>query len=383
MQEISIGSSMSQGIASNYRVARGLFWIAALSFGSLGVVWSAQSHGYSLVTQMIVAGICAAIAAAGLVWGVDEIKGRANAETPPTVDKSSVSKPDLSKNSPNLSKNSPNISAGGNISIGHIGDVITAPTPQQPTATEIAEQVAKLLKTPAAPQLKLELVIDEIRADDAGFRFIATNIGTLEMTVVAWNYYIEGEMSASERPASMIKRELAPSARLALMGLPINGLIKRRNISVEVEYTSNIGGVSSTFNSSYRFAIPAGPVEGRSIDPIEASRTSGAIANVEKKNDILRAFLNPTGTIYLVVPETHPDGTANRTEVSNNGKYFLYDPENRQALFGISYPDGKFQYALGFAREEAKKIHIISMSWDDTKTSLIFRVDGHEYNPKM
>lgn len=56
------------------RAVRVLFWAAALSFGSSGIVWSATSEGYSLVTQMAVAAIAAAIAAAGLTWGLAEIR---------------------------------------------------------------------------------------------------------------------------------------------------------------------------------------------------------------------------------------------------------------------------------------------------------------------
>lgn len=63
-------------LASNYRVARILFWIAALSFGSLGVVWSATSEGYSLPTQMVVSAIIAVIAATGLTWVLWEIRGK-------------------------------------------------------------------------------------------------------------------------------------------------------------------------------------------------------------------------------------------------------------------------------------------------------------------
>src|ERR1700730_18510577 len=72
-------------VASNYRAARMLAWISAISFWSLGIVWSQQSHGYSLATQMMVAAVCAAIAAAALVWGLDEIRGRNNAGAAPQV----------------------------------------------------------------------------------------------------------------------------------------------------------------------------------------------------------------------------------------------------------------------------------------------------------
>lgn len=67
-------------VASNFRVARTLFWIAALSFGSMGIVWALSTSGYSLATQMIVAAVCAGLAAAGLVWGLNEVRGRPNAE---------------------------------------------------------------------------------------------------------------------------------------------------------------------------------------------------------------------------------------------------------------------------------------------------------------
>jgi hypothetical protein len=67
-------------LASKYRFARVLFWIAALSFGSLGVVWSATSEGYSLPTQMLVAAVIGAVAAAGLTWALWEIRGKERAE---------------------------------------------------------------------------------------------------------------------------------------------------------------------------------------------------------------------------------------------------------------------------------------------------------------
>jgi hypothetical protein len=125
-------------VVSNYRVARVLFWIAALSFGSLGIVWSQQSNGYSLATQMIVAAICAAIAAAGLVWGLREIRGRANASEPISV----TDNPPLSNAA--SSKNSPNISAGGNVTIGHIGDMTINQAPQP----ELKLSGTKSLKNP-------------------------------------------------------------------------------------------------------------------------------------------------------------------------------------------------------------------------------------------
>jgi hypothetical protein len=68
---ISAGLAM---LASKYSVARVLFGIAALSFWSMGVVWSATSTGYNLSTQMIVSAIIGALAAAGFTWVLWEIR---------------------------------------------------------------------------------------------------------------------------------------------------------------------------------------------------------------------------------------------------------------------------------------------------------------------
>jgi hypothetical protein len=105
----------------NVRITKVLFWTGALSFGSLGIVWAQTSEGYSLPVRMLVAAVCAGVAAAGLVWALNELKTRASGL-------SYLEKPPQSEQG----ENSPNISAGGNITIGHIGDVINVPVAQTP-----------------------------------------------------------------------------------------------------------------------------------------------------------------------------------------------------------------------------------------------------------
>jgi hypothetical protein len=125
-------------VASSFRIARGLFWAAALSFGSMGIVSSANSSA-SLPIQMMVSAIVAAIAAAGLTYGLWDLRIK---EAAAQIDGGSEnSKP---KSQENVStKNSPNISAGGDVNIGHIGDVINN-GPIQPGPQDVG-----VLKPPA------------------------------------------------------------------------------------------------------------------------------------------------------------------------------------------------------------------------------------------
>lgn len=85
---ISAVAAIAAGLAvltSNYRVTRVLFWIAAIAFGSLGVVWSATSEGHSLATQMIVSAIVGALAASGLAWAIWEVRTKEGPQKPKEI----------------------------------------------------------------------------------------------------------------------------------------------------------------------------------------------------------------------------------------------------------------------------------------------------------
>jgi hypothetical protein len=78
-----------------FGVVRVLFWISALTFASLGIVWSATSSDHPLWVQMVVAGTIGAIAFAGLAWGLWEVRHQekiadeiVRPEAPPRVPKS-------------------------------------------------------------------------------------------------------------------------------------------------------------------------------------------------------------------------------------------------------------------------------------------------------
>lgn len=72
-------------IASKYSIARACFWVAAISFWSMGILWSATSNEYSLRTQVIVSAIVGGIAAGALAWVLWEIRGKEAEETPASL----------------------------------------------------------------------------------------------------------------------------------------------------------------------------------------------------------------------------------------------------------------------------------------------------------
>jgi len=82
-----LGAGMLALGRPNLGVVRVLFWIAAIAFGSLGIVWSSTST-QPLGVQMLVSGIIGALAAAGLTWGLWEVRAQESANQPTQENKS-------------------------------------------------------------------------------------------------------------------------------------------------------------------------------------------------------------------------------------------------------------------------------------------------------
>src|SRR5580704_12260267 len=77
------GAAMLAFPQPKYGIVKSLFWIGALTFGSLGIVWSSTSE-QPLWVQMLVSGIIGGVAAAALAWGLWEIRSQQQKKPPPS-----------------------------------------------------------------------------------------------------------------------------------------------------------------------------------------------------------------------------------------------------------------------------------------------------------
>ena len=81
--------------------AKVLAWVAALGFGSLGVIWGVTNNNYSLGMRVAAAAILAAVAAGALVWVLSDIheqekpKEIAANHAPPVCPPGSPARPDV------------------------------------------------------------------------------------------------------------------------------------------------------------------------------------------------------------------------------------------------------------------------------------------------
>lgn len=166
-------------VASSFRAAQVFTWIAGLSFGSLGIAWALQSHGYSLVTQIIVAAVCGAIGAGGLAWGLHEIKTRASAADPV--------KPSAPPTPP-AGKNNPNFTAGRDVHIGHIGDVTNNPPPPK------APQDVGVLVPRVEPLLANGVIYRDLEVGDSGATIRSAGLPGSPLLSMATDYNLTLEI---------------------------------------------------------------------------------------------------------------------------------------------------------------------------------------------
>jgi hypothetical protein len=70
----AFGIGMLAMASPRFGVARWLFWIFAIAFWSLGVVWSSTTSEQPLLIQMLVSAAVGAVSAGALSWGLYEIR---------------------------------------------------------------------------------------------------------------------------------------------------------------------------------------------------------------------------------------------------------------------------------------------------------------------
>jgi hypothetical protein len=81
----TVGGVMLTLPSPNYYIVRGSFWMAAVCFGGLGIVWGTAAGNQPMLLRLAVAGVTAALAAMVLTWVLSQI-----IEKPATTDQNIV-----------------------------------------------------------------------------------------------------------------------------------------------------------------------------------------------------------------------------------------------------------------------------------------------------
>ena len=103
----------------------------------------------------------------------------------------------------------------------------------QASRIESDAKTAPLTYSPPT-KIKVELVIDEVSDDNGLFHLNVTNMGETD-TIITSVHIRGGELVTRER-SRFLSRPLQAGSTISINGLPVNGLMKTRAMSVAVEY---------------------------------------------------------------------------------------------------------------------------------------------------
>jgi hypothetical protein len=175
-------------------------------------------------------------------------------------------------------------------------------------------------------------------------------------------------------------RNIPPGGRLSLPARPFNGLLKTRRASVYLQYDATVQGSTRMFTSEYKFVLPDGQLVGQSIDPVGWDRQHGPIEKIAgdfQIDKLLSSLYLPIATVILDLPERRPDGSVNFTEIRNDNRRFIFDPEKRNASFSIQYSPGFRRTLQAELARSSTGMHRVAFSWDDTKHEINLAADGN------
>jgi len=233
----------------------------------------------------------------------------------------------------------------------------------------------KLSEQKLEANISLELAVDTVSGDDIGFHLVTANVSTSIINISRIGYSASSLMDVEMDETASGPRRLAPGSKVSFRGSKPNGILKNRLLDVSVQYESD----NITYTSVYKFMLPDGNLVGKNIDPSSLDRSIGTIESVTGFSGnamIIKRLSVESGAIIRTLPEMRPDNTQNISEIYASGKYFLFDPVNRNVLFSIHFPSGDIKSRKTLLLRNDSATHKVGISWDNRLKNISMFVDG-------
>jgi hypothetical protein len=175
------------------------YTVGALILAGASLIWISLEPAI-LIQHRLVVGTLGALLGALVLLSVAEWMGPAKSQTPLTLVPSVNEKPPSSQPPPQSSagKNSPNISAGRDVNIGHLGDVINGQPPQKYAGTLTA---ATTLLSASGGSTIAQIQIGQsgtyLISNDAFFQFPALKESQLKVESINGKIYVSSQITNS------------------------------------------------------------------------------------------------------------------------------------------------------------------------------------------
>jgi hypothetical protein len=240
---------------------------------------------------------------------------------------------------------------------------------------EASEKIATPLLS-VIPHLQAKLVIDAVRKDDLDLHIEVENIGSLEVQD------LRGNMRTAEMTdidvGMLLAPILPPGGHLSIPGLPVYGLNKYGNLSVDLIYDSNVDGATHKFSSHYGFMVRPVDMKPQSILPTTWQENAGVVLGQEQNTmeAALRTLVGPMGTMMFAVPLRRPDGTPNFVVMTNDKRQFIFDAGSRILSFTTTSTMGERNTVRFDFPDQSSDTAVIGCAWNDDKSEAKLIMNG-------
>lgn len=129
-----------------------------------------------------------------------------------------------------------------------------------------------------------------------------------------------------------------------------------------------------TFGSAYKFSLDHSAKLTEHLFPV-SWRAEGNPFDIEKElqKEAISALNKSAGTIFFMLPETRPDGSPNIFKIRTPDRSISFNSTTETAQFGSQ---SNILQSIFDARSSG--LHTLMASWDDSKQTMSFTIDGRE-----
>lgn len=172
---------------------------------------------------------------------------------------------------------------------------------------------------------------------------------------------------------------LIAGGRLSITPPPFALRSDETNYRIDVLLNYLSGSTDFPFEYECTFFFSAPQINhGNVIDPERCTLKSGAIANDPQVKRLLDAFFSPSGTVFVVIPDTLPDGRDNVVTISAGGKRFHFNARTRLTTFSFQLNERSLLYVKQLCPRSAKHLQAIIFQWDSVKEEIMLRINEKE-----
>jgi hypothetical protein len=220
----------------------------------------------------------------------------------------------------------------------------------------------------ADPHLAVILAADSLNKDDATYHVEVENSDRDEIVVLQCVYRTPNFSDGVIFP----KDERPTVYGTARIKIPREAFIGSAPPPTPFDVLIVYGTPRKTFGAAYRFLVDVSGGLPKRFFPVDW-RAIGRSFDIQKalQKQIVTALKKPAGNIFVMLPETRPDGSPNNFNIRTRDRDISFNSTAGTVQFG-----SQSTVLRSSLDERNRRFHTLVASWDEAKQLMSLAIDG-------